>query len=156
MAIYLFPFLASALLALLYEAKLVQLDRWFFGLALLALSLFGGLRYEVGQDWQAYEAFFENLDLNVSILDGYSKRYPQFEIGYYTLNYVVKALGGSYHVVFLLVALFLAYSIYLFTKHFLINRFYILTIYISYTFIILNFAQVRQAAAVAFLIYGCN
>jgi hypothetical protein len=155
-AIYLLPFIASALLALLYEAKLVRPGRLYYGLALLGLSLFAGLRFEVGQDWDAYEAFFEGLEVKANILEIYSKGYQQFDIGYYLLNYVVKALDGSYHLVFLVVALFLTYSIYMFTRHYLINRFYILAIYISNTFIILNFAQVRQAAAVGFFILGCD
>ncbi|MGD9842812.1 MAG: EpsG family protein [Steroidobacteraceae bacterium] len=156
MAIYLLPFGLFATLALLYQSKMLRLGRVFYGLALLALSLFAGLRFEVGQDWPAYVQFFDELNLKADFLDLYGSGTQQFELGYYLLNYAVKAFGGTYSIVFLVSSLFLSYALYTFTKRFLINRFYVLTIYVGYTFLILNFAQVRQAIAVGFFLLGCN
>jgi hypothetical protein len=147
MAVYIIPFAMSALLAVLYETKLLRLTRGFYGLALFVLALFAGLRFEVGQDWPAYKEFFDDLgDVSDS----------RFEIGYYWLNYAVKWLGGSYSTVFLIASLFCAYAVYRLTSRFKVNRFYILTIYISYSFLLLHFAQVRQSIAVAFFLLGVD
>ena len=155
MAAYLLPFLASAILAVLHHARLVRLNRTSYALALLFLALFAGLRFEVGQDWPAYKAFFQDLNLSTDIFALYSEP-QQFEIGYYLLNYAVKGVGGTYHLVFVVAALFLAFSLYRFTKHFAVNRFYILTVYISYAFLLLNFAQVRQAISVGIFLLACD
>ena len=57
---------------------------------------------------------------------------------------------------FLLASFFLSYAFYKFTNYSSINKFYILTIYIGYSYILLNFAQVRQSIAISFFILGCN
>jgi hypothetical protein len=147
MAIYLFPFGMCALLALLYQLKLVRAGRGTYALALLSIGLFAGLRFETGQDWPAYEEFFNNLDT----FDPFDSR---FEIGYYLLNYGVKYLGGSYSVVLLIASLFCAYAVYRLTSRMRINRFYVLTAYMGYSFLILHFAQVRQSLAVGFFLLG--
>ena len=159
MAVYLFPFLFFTLLAVLYQLGLLKLDRTFYGLALLAIGLFAGLRLETGHDWPGYEAFFQNLDLSQNPIDLYfdeSIVQPQFESGYYLLNYAVKYFGGTCSVVFLLASLFCAYAVYRFSHRLAVNRFYILTIYMSYSFLILQFAQVRQSIAIAFFLLGCD
>jgi hypothetical protein len=159
MATYLAPFAVCALLAVLYQTKLLRLDRTFYALAVLALGLFAGLRFEVGQDWPAYEAFFSDLDLSSNPFDLYFDEHferPQFEIGYYLLNYAVKWLGGTYSVVLLAASLFCAYAVYRLTSRFPINRFYVLTIYVGYSFLILHFAQVRQSIAIAFFLLGVD
>ena len=159
MAIYLIPFLFFALLAVLYQLRLLRLDRTFYGLALLAIGLFGGLRFETAQDWPAYETFFQGIDLSQNPIalyfdEGIVK--PQFEIGFYLLNYIVKYFGGTYSVVFLIASLFCAYAVYCFTYRLAVNRFYILSIYVSYSFLILHFAQVRQSIAIGFFLLGCD
>ena len=65
-------------------------------------------------------------------------------------------LGASYELVFFLSSLFLFYAFYQFTKHFSINKFYLITIYLGFPFLYLNFGAVRQSLAVGFLILGCN
>ncbi len=159
MAIYLFPFLFFALLAVLYQLRLLRLNRTFYGLALLAIGLFAGLRLETGHDWLGYEVFFQNLDLSQNPIDLYfNERFvqPPYEIGYYLLNYAVKYFGGTYSVVFLLASLFCVYALYRFTHRLAVNRFYILTIYTGYSFLILHFAQVRQSIAIALFLLGCD
>jgi hypothetical protein len=94
------------LFAALYQTGELKLSNTSYALALLLLALFAGLRFEIGQDWDAYETFFDRLDLGENVIELYGGSYQQFEIGYYALNYAVKAMGGTYHLVFLVIALF--------------------------------------------------
>lgn len=159
MAIYIFPFSVCAVLAVLYQLKLVRLNRTFYGIALIGIGLFAGLRFETGQDWPAYESFFQRIDLSQNLFEPYFNErieQPQFEIGYYLLNYAIKYLGGTYSIVLLLASLFCVYAVYRFTYRFSVNRFYILTIYFSFSFLVLHFAQVRQSIAIAFILIGID
>jgi EpsG family len=149
MAVYLFPFEAFALLAVLSQFNLVRIGPTAYALGILWIGLFAGLRLEVGQDWEAYEAYFNDI----GPFDSWDTK---FEFGYYLLNYVVKALGGSYSVVFLIASLFCAYSVFRLTSRFALNRFYILTIYMGYSYLILHFAQVRQSLAIGFFLLGID
>jgi hypothetical protein len=159
MVIYIFPFLLFTMLAVLYQLRLLRLSRFFYGIAFFGLGLLGGLRWETGQDWPAYGDFFKYLDLSQNPFELYFNEQfvrPQFEIGYYLLNFIVKYLGGSYSVVFILASLFCSYAVYRFTYRLKVNKFYVLTIYVSYSFLLLHFAQVRQSIAVAFFLLGCD
>lgn len=153
MLIYLCPIIIFSFIAILYQCRILNPDNKFYAFALFSLGIFSGLRFQVGYDWQAYKEFFEEIKLADLIQLG--GKY-QFESGYYFLNYLVKLLGGSYSVVFLSASLFLSFALYKFTKHYLINNFYLLTIYLGYSFLLLNFALVRQSIAVGFFILGCN
>lgn len=150
MAVYLFPFAVFALLAVMSQFKLVRVGQVAYALGMLWIGLFGGLRFETGpDDWQGYEAYFNDLDQ----FDPWNSR---FEAGYYFLNYAVKILGGSYSDVLLIASLFCAYSVFRLTNRWALNRFYILTVYMGYSFLILHFAQVRQSLAVGFFLLGID
>jgi EpsG family len=149
MAIYLLPFSAFAFLAVLSQFGLVRTGRLAYGLGVLWIGLFAGLRFETGQDWPAYRDFFSDIG-------DFSPFESKFEIGYYLLNYAVKSLGGSYPTVLLLASLFCAFSVYRLTNRLPVNRFYILTVYMGYSFLILHFAQVRQSLAVGFFLLAVD
>lgn len=157
MLIYLLPFLIATFFSILYSLNIFKNNTIFYGIALFSLSIFSGFRFEVGPtDWMAYRQFFEVLNLDENVLGLYRSQNQQFEIGYYGLNYLIKYFGGSYGTVFFMASLFLSYSLYKFTCYFLVNKFYILIVYIGYSFILLNFAQVRQSIAVSFFLLGCH
>ena len=157
MFIYLFPFVLTAFFSVLYRLNILKNNNFFYVLVLLSLSIFSGFRFEVGPtDWISYKAFFDTLNLDKNILDLYQSKNQQFEIGYYCLNYLIKYLGWDYGAVFLASSLFISYALYKFTSHFSVNKFYILTIYIGYSYILLNFAQVRQSIAIGFFLLGCS
>ena len=157
MLIYLIPFLLATFFSVLYYLNLLKLSNFFYAIALFLLSIFSGIRFEVGPyDWLGYQQFFNKLNLNNNIFELYTKENQQFEVGYYLLNYLVKYFDGDYRLIFISSSLFLSYTLYKFTKNFSINRFYILTIYIGYGYYVLNFAQVRQSIAIGFFILGCN
>jgi hypothetical protein len=158
MAVYLSFFMTFGILAVLDRFGL-RIVRSLYAVAFIAVTLFAGLRFETGQDWQAYEGFFNGMDLSINPFDLYyspGSIPPQFEIGYYLLNYGIKFIGGTYSSIFLLAATFCGFAIYRLTDSFKINKFYVLAVYFSYSFMILNFAQVRQALAISFFILGCD
>jgi hypothetical protein len=145
MAIYLIPFSCIALLAVFAQFRLVRIGQGAYAVAMLWIGLFAGLRFETGQDWPAYEFYFDEI----SDFDPFGSK---FEVGYYLLNYAIKAVGGTYSGVLLLASLFCAFSVYRLTSRLNVNRFYILTVYMGYSFLILHFAQVRQSLAVGFFL----
>jgi hypothetical protein len=156
MAIYLFPFLTLMVVAIGEQLRLYKTNRALFMCAILGLGLMAGLRFETGQDWPDYEAFFERVDLNVNPLDVYfgQDNPPAFELGFYLLTYVVKSLGGSCTQIFFMASMFCAYAIYRFMRRFSLNWCYVLVIYMSYSYMLLHFAQVRQSIAVGFFLLG--
>lgn len=157
MFIYLIPFFLAVLFAQVYNLARFNFQKLIFGLLLLIIGLFGGLRYETGQDWDAYTDYFQDVDLSYDIVESYFSNLLnlRFEIGYFFLNYIVKYLGFDYWFLFLFSALFCSFALYAFTSKLEGNKFYILIVYISYSFLLLQFAQVRQAISLSFFLLGC-
>lgn len=163
MFVYLVPIFFSVLLAMLWEYAHLKLGRYISGQYLYAslfliLGVFAGIRFETGQDWIPYRDYFNDLDLSLGPFDSYFSNILnlKFEIGYFFLNYYIKLLGFSYSGVFLLSSIFCAYCVYKFTSQFVLNKFYIFAIYVSYSFIILHFAQVRQSLAIGIFLLACT
>lgn len=160
MTVYIAPFFACALLALAYQYR-TGANR-LYGFTLLTLAVFAGIRWEVGPlDWPAYAEFFDNIVLHHVAGDGISNisstpADSRFEVGYFWLNYAIKYIGGTYAWVQLLASLFCAFAVYRLTSRYAINRFYVLTVYVSYSFLILHFAQVRQSIAIAFFLLAVD
>lgn len=65
--------------------------------ALFAISFIVGFRNNVGVDWLGYKNLFEGIAAN--------KPTYEVELGYYFINKLVAALGGSSEIMFFLVAL---------------------------------------------------
>ncbi len=151
MLIYLIPVLVFAALALMHKVLNIRFGKWLYAAALLYLAVFSGLRDEVGAtDWEAYKQYYDYIAIRGHIYDNYwSSSYQQFEIGFYFLNYLVKLTGLGYVAVQLFSTLVLSTAIYLLTRDLSINRFYFLTVFASYSYLILTFAQVRQSLAVS-------
>ncbi len=157
MFVYIVPIFVSALLALLCELGIIKSNKYIYGFLLLIIAVFAGLRYETGQDWLSYKNYFNRIELIYGPIDSYFSDLGnfQFEIGYFLINYYIKTLGFSYSVVFLIASLFCSYCVFRFTSVFNINKYFILTNYISFSFMVLHFAQVRQSIAIGFFFLGC-
>lgn len=157
MILYLIPFIFAFLFAQFYDFNRFSFHKSVFWAMLLIMGFFGGLRYQTGQDWDAYSEYFENVDISNGMIESYFSNLLnlKFEIGYFFLNYIVKYIGLDFWALFLFSALFCSYSLYSFTSKLEGNKFYILIVYISYSFLLLQFAQVRQAIALSFFLLGC-
>jgi EpsG family len=157
MAVYLGPAFAFALIAFAQEARVLHVRQIASLVALVTIGALAGLRFECGQDWPAYEMFFDNLDAKVGPWESVTSHnsLPAFEVGFHVLNWIVKWLGGSYSVVMLLASMFCVFGLYMLLAELPINRFYVLTTYASYSYLILQFAQVRQSIAVGLMLLAC-
>jgi hypothetical protein len=158
MLTYLIPIIISSILAVAYRVNFLKLGKTIYGFAFLAIATFAGLSFENRLDW-VYDQFFSNVNLADNPFQLYfddNAVTPNFEIGFYFLNYAIKYVGGTNSLVLLLASVFCAYSVYSFTKNFAGNKFYILTIYFTHAYITLHFAQVRQSIAIGFFLLGCT
>lgn len=155
MFLYLLPFFISFFLLIIYENTPFQHKRLYFFI-LLALAIFGGTRFETGQDWVPYKTYYDQLFISKSFIADYFDTwfYKRFEIGFYFLNVFFKYLEFPYYSISFISCFIWIFAFYYFTKDLAVNRFTILTIYLSYSFLILEFAQVRQAIAIGFFLIG--
>ena len=105
--IYLFIYIWLFLLAVLETCKEFSQYKIVFAFStFIFLSLFTGLRWETGTDWEPYKALFDNLELDWTfLLNVYS-----FDLGYVLLNAFVKIFTDNY-ALFLLVDSFVAVGI---------------------------------------------
>jgi len=158
MLIYIIPALLPLVFAILYELKIIKNGKFLYGALFFLIGLIGGLRFQTGDDWEGYQDYFYNIDLSYNIVDSYFSNIvnTQFEIGYFFFNYLVKFFGGNYPFVFFIASIFCSYSVYRFTRRFDGNKFYILLIYIGFSFILLHFNEIRQSIAISFFLLGCD
>ena len=156
MIIYLFPFFFSIVFLLLYEKTPYKHNQIYF-VCLLLIGFFGGIRYETGQDWLAYSKYFDSIIITDNIITEYfdNWEYKRFEFGYFLLNVFIKKINLPYYSISFISSLFFVMTLYFFTKKIQnINKFIILFLYLSYSFLILEFAQVRQSIAISFFLIG--
>lgn len=159
MSIYLLFFSVIVFGAVVNIVSSKQYSDELFFIFVVLISIFSGLRYETGQDWEAYKLFFDNIDTSVSVFRPYSDAgysVPVYEIGYYLLNYLVKVIGGGYSTVFFLSSILSGLSIFRVGLLYRINNLYFLACYMGYSFLLLNFAQVRQSLALSVFLIGCT
>jgi hypothetical protein len=159
---YFSPFLLAAFFCLAFQLKfssvssLTQSYCFYLGI-LLMMAVFGGLRFHVGADWFNYEWYFDSVHINTNLFLSYShfQTITQIEAGYFFLMYLIKFLGGSVVVLFLVSALLMSLSFYIFTIQFKkINHWFVLAFFIGFNFLYLYFATVRQSIALSFFLFG--
>ena len=147
MILYLMPYVACALFALAYQLKIIRPGRAAYGMALFLLGLVAGIRFEAGQDWDAYEDYFDDI-----VTPGFDLGNSKYEPAYYMLNYFVKTLGGTYPIVQLIASMFCAFAVYRLTSRMTLNRFYVLAIYMGYSYLVLHFAQFEHVVYPVFVV----
>ena len=77
---------------------------------LFGMAMVGGLRYETGYDWLAYEIYFSQVNTEISFVSGIQE--SVFEPLYFIFSYFVKSFGGSIQTLFLLSAIFCSFALY--------------------------------------------
>lgn len=108
----------------------------------------GSLRWETGTDWIAYHDFFVSYnDFNSFLSKG-------FEIGFATLNFLVKSVTNSY-TIFLAVFMFLIlrYKSLLF-RHQYFREYSLITLLLFYCYYLGDIFFVRQAFAISLCFYA--
>ena len=156
MFIYSIPIFISLFFIFIQEIKSKRSFKIEYFLLFLLLGVIGGIRFQTGDDWKGYQDFFEYIDVSQNFLEAYehSLLYFRFEIGYFALNYFFKMIGFNLYVIFIISSLFCALSVYKFTSTINCNRFHIAIVYISFSFILLHFNEVRQSIAIGFFLLG--
>lgn len=114
------------------------------------ILIIGGLRYQIGADWYAYERLFSNIENFNDILT------VREEKGFMLTMFLIKGISKNYSFFifsFFLVSFYLKYKVI--TKYstdtFLSLSFYFFTI-----FLILDLNQIRQGMALAFIIFSLD
>jgi hypothetical protein len=119
----------------------------FLAMFFIFLLVFAGLRYEIGYDYNSYEAIYKMVDFkNITTLD--------VEIGYLGLNLIFKTLGLGFQAVLFVVAAFSLFFKYEAIRKYSIYPFISVIIYFSSNFIIQDFGQIRQGLAIAMTLYS--
>ncbi len=129
--------------AFLFELKKSKAANYVFSiLAFAILCSIGGLRFQVGQDWESYTSFFNNIE---SI-----KNTPndKFEVGFTVLTYLLKKISDNTQF-FIFVIFLTAFSIkFWIYKKFSTNIFISLIIYVYTIFVIYDLNGMRQGVAI--------
>lgn len=140
MCIYLFIY--STCISIFYLGNRFKSNFSYF-LALVILILFGGLRYEIGQDYNTYSEIFKYAETT------------NVEYGYLLLCVFFKTLGLGPQIMYLIsisITLFLLYKSILFYNSRQIAFIFFIFLFAGYY--AESFNAVRQYIAIAFFIYA--
>lgn len=121
-------------------------------LVLFIMAIVGGLRYETGYDWLAYEINFNEINTRINLVDSLFD--SSFEPSYFIFSYVVKSLGGSIQSVFLLSAIFCSYALYKLLASVKVNIYLPLVLYFGFCYLLAYFIVVRYSLAISFFYIG--
>lgn len=156
MFLYVGIMLFSCFLSIVGFRYKLKEDNILYGTLIILLGFISAIRYETGQDWMNYRFYFNNINVDLSPIKSYnSDAYNfTFEYGYFLLNYIFKFIGLNYSAVLFCASIFFSYCLLLYTSQFKGNKFIVSTLYISYPYLILLFAQVRQSIALGFFLIG--
>lgn len=126
---------------------------------LILITIIAGTRSEVGQDWFVYQNYFSSINITKTINDAWDTNNSAifFEPGFFALNYFVKVIGFNYNFIPLLSCTLLNFSLYKISNEINGNKSFFLSVFFGYSFLILEFAQVRQSLSISlFLIaFSC-
>lgn len=119
-----------------------------YALILIVLSFLIGFRYEVGVDWEGYV----NDYFKITSSPGFSYFDQYYELGYYTLNWLVGILNLGYQWVFFTMALISWYFYFKSVPKYIIPLFTFFLFADEYFFWGMN--GVRQFAAIAIWVFS--
>lgn len=122
----------------------------FLGIYVLLLSLFAGLRFHTGWDWEAYDYFF-NLLNQANIYNFFSYNIFNYEPGFVLLSYISILLNIPPFLLFAIITVSLIVS----SAHKYLGKFvYIFCLIYLYYGYFHNFSIVRQGIAAALFAYS--
>lgn len=156
MIAYPIVFLFISLFAIFHEHNIIKITEQnknkYFIFFLFFLSIYIGLRIEVGGDWgNYYNNYFVELDipLNEYIKFHLFSKDTLFKLS----NYIIINLKGNYILLNFLFAIFFSFSLLLFS--FSLKRpFLAITLCLPYLINVVAMGYHRQAIAIAFFIYS--
>lgn len=116
-----------------------------FLLVVVLLTLFAGLRFNIGADYLGYYGYFNKAEISL---------FGELEVGFEVLIVLVRTLFGSYEVFVLILVTLIFLFIYMSIKN--MSKIYLIPIYIYMIQYFLGgpMGQMRQALAIAVLLYS--
>ena len=159
MITYYFIFFVLSLLTYKEISNPKPLNIYYFILLTLIFSIFIGLRYEIGCDWEGYKKIFEltncipNMGNNQCDFNSLNNTFDYLkfkELGFSSLNFIVKRFGGNYYYLKYISSLFFVIPVLYFCSN--LKRPF-LAILISYPYLItvIGLGSIRQSIAIALL-----
>lgn len=143
--IYYLNFIFLLILIILSEYNFTKNVKILFtSIAIFALIIIGGARYEVGADWFSYREIFNTIDDTSIFLNG--KEYL-----YLILNLIFSKVGIGFNIFVFIVFLAAFYTKYLYISSFTFNIPLALLIYFLTLFIVLDINGLRQGIAIGIL-----
>ncbi len=143
MLVYLLTYffiLVSNLIKLKFSKRVSQILTLF---VVLYFTIFIGLRYQVGADWEAYLSHYQNLELS-----NFLRNLLSWDPGYVVLEYISKIFGfGVYGVNVLCAIIFMSSFVY-FSKVFRIPLSFSLLIAFPYLIMVVVNGYSRQGVAI--------
>jgi hypothetical protein len=117
---------------------------------ILFLTIFVGLRHEIGGDWESYEHLFKHFS-NYDIFEFIKINSITNDFGYFFLGNLVSNFGLSIHYSNLVCSFICILAIYSYSSCFKKRDLVIFILY-SYTVIVIFMGYTRQATAVSIMI----
>lgn len=121
---------------------------------MLFFVLFGGLRWEIGNDWEQYRMLFEHLSWdNFLSFNRYGNGGEKLEPGFALANVLVKSIFGTrFYIYNIILQIFIQYTYYIFSKEFSPKR--PLLIYAFLMVLRPNYFAVRAGFAISILFWA--
>jgi len=117
-------------------------------ISLLVLTMFIGLRFNVGGDWSAYKVYLLNA-MDMSLIDALSMSDP----GYWVVNVIATSLGWDIAGVNLICGLIFSAGLLSFANT-LPRPWLAVVIAVPYMIIVVGMGYTRQSVALGFLMFG--
>lgn len=130
-------------------------DLFFSLIVISALIVFVGFRFNSDRDYNDYHLMFTS----VPMLDDFSYdniKHMHGEIGYLFINSLIKSVGFDFYVVTLLFSFLSLFTKYCFFRSYLTCGSLALFLYLSLSFINIEFITIRWAASCGFICVGIH
>ena len=152
MSAYIIVALFLIALALL-EAEYPRLRPACAAASLVLVTSFAALRYQTGYDWLVYEDFFNStVDLETALYRGIPPQDRPMEPLFYTLNMLIKSMGGSLTLMFAIVAIFNCYVIHAVAGRISDGLCMMWAFYFALVFPIAQLSIIRQSLGASFVL----
>ena len=144
--------LSFLLLSCIFESSNNRVKRNVIIFLCIFFTLFGGLRWKTGTDWDSYLDIFRNSGFdNIFTFDKYGNGSEVVEFGYVFLNALINKIFGEFYVFNLVEAAIIQFSLFYASRYFSSK----LPI-ISYSFLLLltGFFPIRSSLGLAVAFWG--
>lgn len=132
----------------LLEHANVKIKRWIIIILCIIWALIGGLRWQIGNDWEQYENYFYDLDSLTNIFDVEREGNDvHLEPGFVFLNSLIHIFFGEFYYYNLIICIFIQFTAYCLS--FKLSPRYPIVFYVCYNLMAYNLTPVRAGLSMA-------